>query len=275
MIIEYSARSHTGWVREKNEDNLFINGVTLPDGDRERPFAIDGRASDGRKTICGVAVGKPAAPFIFAVFDGMGGEEDGEVASGIAAQSLSAFASDIASAPVKEIDVTVQSFVDSVHESIVADSGNDVRMGTTLALVVAAGGKLRCFNVGDSRVFVYRRGVFSQVTNDHTLAAEMALNPEDFAAEQAPGFGVARLGKLTRCIGIGDAHTIESYQPTRGKCRVLVCSDGLTDMVDFPDIENVMRGSVRAAGAADELLDMALDNGGRDNITLIVADVKP
>jgi len=80
--------------------------------------------------------------------------------------------------------------------------------------------------------------------------------------------------KLTRCLGIGDDIEVEGYPPITGDCRVLLCSDGLTDMVADAEIERLMRYSASAADTADALMRYALAGGGRDNVTVIVLDVK-
>jgi protein phosphatase len=79
--------------------------------------------------------------------------------------------------------------------------------------------------------------------------------------------------KLTRCIGIGEQSAIQTYQPIKGKCRLVICSDGLTDKVADAEIENALIESGLTAKVADELLNLALERGGRDNVTIIVADV--
>ena len=74
-------------------------------------------------------------------------------------------------------------------------------------------------------------------------------------------------------MGIGDLWAVESYPPLRGQCRLLLCSDGLTDMVPPPDLEETLRRCAAVSQAADRLVQLALEGGGRDNITVIVADI--
>lgn len=257
MTVEYSARSHIGRVRENNEDNLYADGVILTPDIRERSFAIDGSA---------------CFPAVFAVCDGMGGEEDGEIASQLAVQTLFTSAGKIKSNISRQLYETIQSYVNDVNESIHSETNRSGRrMGTTLALAAAAESGIFCFNLGDSRIYSLQRKDFRQITNDHTLAAEQIRNGI-ITANQAANLKGGN--KLVRCIGIGDNLTVEGYPPISGKCRVLICSDGLTDMVREAEIENVLRASVGAAEAADRLLDAALKNGGKDNVTLIVIDIK-
>jgi len=277
MIIEYSARSHVGWVREKNEDNLYVDGITLLPEDSKRTFAISG---------------SKLPPAIFAVCDGMGGEEKGEVASLYAVQVLSDMSGQIKStiprfrrpkknkaflAASRRLDETIQSYVQKAIETIRSDYNNTGRrVGTTLAMTIIAENGIYCFNMGDSRIYCLQEPTFWQVTNDHTLISEKirngALTPDQIKEYQENNDKANN--KLTRCMGIGGVFSAEGYKAIYGNCRILICSDGLTDMVNEAGIENVMNNSNRAADAADALLGMALDNGGEDNVTVIVADVK-
>ena len=237
MTIDYSARSHVGRVRGNNEDNLYVDGVTLTTNMRERPFTIDGTS---------------ALPANFAVCDGMGGEDNGEIASLLAVKELHNIRERIKSGLSERLGETVQSYVNKVNESIRSETNlTGRRTGTTLALAVLSENGVYCFNLGDSRIYSLQRTDFKQTTNDHSLG-----------------------NKLTRCIGIGDSQDVEEYPPILGDCRILICSDGLTDMVSESVIEKILRASERTSNAADYLLNEALTNGGKDNVTIIVADIK-
>ncbi|CDX04962.1 protein phosphatase [Desulfitobacterium hafniense] len=256
-MIEYSARSHIGMVRENNEDNLYVDGIILPLHTRERPFTIDGSTS---------------SPAVFAVCDGMGGEDDGEIASRLAVQKLLNFNERIKSAGSEQLEEAIQSYVNKANEAIHAEtSGTNKRTGTTLALAVVSEHGIYCFNMGDSRIYALQKGAFRKITNDHTLVAEQTRN-----SSLTPNQVMSRKAghKLTRCIGIGDILTVESYPPIIGTCRFLICSDGLTDMVDTAEIENILCASKRTADAANSLLTSALNKGGKDNVTVIIADFK-
>lgn len=257
MIIEYSARSHVGMVRENNEDNLYVDGIALAPNVRECPFAIDGTTS---------------FPAIFAVCDGIGGEENGEVASLLAIQTLMNFDRRIKEATSESFGDIIQLYVNEVGAAIHLEPNNaKKRTGTTLALAAISKNGVYCFNLGDSRIYSLQRSAFRQITNDHTLAAEQMKNGFS-TKEQAEG--AKNLNKLTRCIGIGDMPIVEKYPPIIGKCRILICSDGLTDMVSASEIENILRASERTADAANSLLSSTLENGGQDNVTVIIIDMK-
>jgi len=254
FTIGYSARSHIGRVRQNNEDNLFVNGVTLRDiGSRQ--FAIDGFAE---------------APAIFAVCDGMGGEENGEIASALAVNALLRHSTQLQNAKPKQLSEMVQDYVEDANSSI-RRSVEGRRTGTTLALAVVLTHGIFCFNMGDSRIYYQRPRVFKQLTYDHTWAAEQErYNPGAYSAS-----GHDRNGhKLTRCLGIGPTQAAEDYPPLSGECRILICSDGLTNMVNTDEINRNLNEYTNPTEAADALLNAALLHGGHDNITLIVMDVK-
>lgn len=257
MRIEYAARSHVGITRTNNEDNLYVDGVILTPDMRERPFAIDGSV-------------RSAA--VFAVCDGMGGEDNGETASLLAVQALSGAERRMKSAAPEWLGETVQAYVRGVCGAIQAvTESSGKRTGTTLALAAVSEKGIYCFNLGDSRIYGLQRSDFWQITNDHSLAAEQ-VSSGIITKEQAAS--IINGSKLTRCMGIGVSPNAESYAPLTGDCRILICSDGLSDLVSDSEIENILRMYARAANAADCLLKSALENGGNDNVTVIVLEVK-
>jgi protein phosphatase len=222
--ILYSVRSNVGRKRTNNEDNFFADGIFLTPEIRDKSFSADGIAF---------------APLKLAVCDGMGGEENGEVASLTAARKLSKY------------DNNFQSCIDDINIEI----GKIGRAGTTLVLAAIVKNGISCFNIGDSRAYCLSKKGFFKVTNDHIVITDTGKR------------------KLTRCIGIGSNQTLESYPVIKDKCRLLLCSDGLYDMVSDIKIEHILQNSTKTLDAADLLLQTALDNGGNDNITIITADI--
>lgn len=256
MYVAYSARSHVGRVRANNEDNLFADGVFLAPETNNQPFTIDGNSF---------------TPIILAICDGMGGEENGEIASLIAVKKLSKSSDKLKSCSLHQINEVVQSYVNDVNIEIRSEIGNmGKRVGTTLALAVVTKNGVRCFNIGDTRIYCLSKSIFTQITNDHTLVAERLRNGS-ITAEQA-NFDKGN-HKLTKCIGIGDSCIVESYSEIYGKCRLLICSDGLTDMVAQAEIEKTLKEITSTTDTTKALIDLALEKGGRDNITVIVADI--
>jgi len=257
MDISYSACSHTGKVRNNNEDNLYVDGITLLPDTRELPFSIDGNIY---------------APAIFAVCDGMGGEDNGEIASQIAVDTLLKTQGNIKSNDYNDFYDEVRVCVKDANEKINCKANEyGKRMGTTLALAIVAERGIYCFNIGDSRIYCLRKSDFQQITNDHTHLAMQELY-----STAGPSESVNNKAKhtLTRCIGIGNVYTAESYDPIFGACRMLICSDGLSDMVSEKEIKHILQTESRTSEAAGALLSLALKNGGKDNITIIVLDAK-
>ena len=258
----FSARSHTGRVRSNNEDNLYCNGAALTPENRDTPFALSGSAK---------------APCIFAVCDGMGGEEDGEFASLTAVTALAEYAEAIRSAAsADEINAAVGKFVTDANSRLCGVMrAKRALMGTTLALVVIAGA-VYSYNLGDSRLYVLQSGRLTRVSEDHTLTEQkvkMGLLSKAEARRDRDR------NKLTRHLGIFEDETavtpaIAEPLPLDGGCRILLCSDGLTDMMEDAEIEKILRSEPLAEDAAERLLTEALENGGKDNVTCVVLDVK-
>ena len=256
MKIRYSARSHTGFVRTQNQDNLLVNGIYIDRDYGDCTFSIDGYSEE---------------PVVLAVCDGMGGEDGGEVASLYAVRALCDIETNLGFSAPEMTEGLIQNCVNRVNSEIQAKyAGTDKRAGTTLALVVISDYGIQCFNIGDTRVYKLGKTGLRKITKDHTFSADKVKC--GIITEEQVGFDKDR-HKLTKCIGIGVDHTVESYPLIKEKCRLIICSDGLTDMVADCQIEEIMQSGKYAEMVADELLKMALQNGGRDNISLIVADV--
>jgi protein phosphatase len=261
-IISFSALSHTGCVRLNNEDNLYCNGAVLTPDSRDAPFALSGGAN---------------APCIFAVCDGMGGEADGEFASLTTVTTLAEHAKEMESAvSADEIHASVRRFVTDANNRLCdAMRAKPVRMGTTLAMVIVTDDAIYAYNLGDSRIYALQSsGRLTRVSEDHTLAAQkvrMGLLTEKEARTSCWRH------KLTRHLGLFEDEmivvpTVAEPLTLDGGYRMLLCSDGLTDMVEDARIEEILRAESTAGDAAGRLLTEALKNGGRDNVTCVVVD---
>jgi protein phosphatase len=208
---------------------------------------------------------------LFAVADGMGGHRGGEVASEVAVRALRE------RAPV----LTSIELLEAIHvaNDAILDQSNDdpaLRgMGTTLcvlALVEADGDeRLAIANVGDSRVYLFANGELEQMTDDHSLVAALVregrLTPEE--AEEHPQRNI-----LTRALGIDHEVSVDAWEvPPFVGDRWVLCSDGLFNEVSVDQMAAVLRRLEDPKDAADELVRLANDSGGRDNITVLVVDI--
>jgi protein phosphatase len=144
------------------------------------------------------------------------------------------------------------------------------QMGTTMIAAASLGTRLVIGHIGDSRLSVFRRGQLHQLTRDHTLVQAMVdlgeLTPEEAASHP-------RRGMLMRSFSAaGDAYQGDFQQATLADGdQLLLCSDGLTDMVENETIGSVLSGAASTDEACQVLLATALKNGGKDNVTIVLA----
>jgi serine/threonine protein phosphatase PrpC len=203
---------------------------------------------------------------LYAVADGMGGHRGGEVASRTAIEAIrAAFASGAA------IDAAIEQANTAV---ITRAAGNDdlLGMGTTLTAVTVSGPAQLLFgHVGDSRAYVMHDGELRRVTDDHSLVEDLVregrLTPEQ--AEVHPQKAI-----VTRALGVDVDVQVALYHLDVGPGdRILICSDGLTDMLRDREIESILYSESNPQRAAEVLVRAANDAGGVDNITVVIVDV--
>jgi PPM family protein phosphatase len=202
---------------------------------------------------------------LVAVADGMGGHRGGEVASATALEALhQAFAD----------EATLRDSVVAANDAVFEQSSNDddLRgMGTTLTAGALDDDTLLVGHVGDSRAYLARDDMLSRITTDHSLVAELIAAGEltEDEAERDP-----RRSMITRALGLDADVEVDLYpvELVPGD-RLLLCSDGLTTMVDEGAIATILADEVDPDQAASRLVEAANDAGGVDNITTIVIDV--
>jgi PPM family protein phosphatase len=210
---------------------------------------------------------------VAAVADGMGGHSAGEVASAIAIEELAALRDrgpwENETAATDDLKQAILRANRRIREMAARDRKLN-GMGTTLVALLEDGDMVHVANVGDSRGYLLRQGELSQVTVDHSLVQELVddgrLSPED--AERHPQRSV-----ITRALGIDPEVEFDlfTYKLQVGD-RLLLCSDGLSDVVEPAQIRKVLLRVRNAHRAARELVTVANANGGPDNITVIVVD---
>ncbi len=211
-----------------------------------------------------------AYPPLFVVADGMGGHDAGEIAARIAIEEASA----LAGRPVvtaDDVHLVVRAISTRVRESV--PEGRTV--GTTFAGVGLAshdgGSYWLVFNIGDSRVYRYAEQQLAQISVDHSVVQELVDGGLIRAAEAAahPDRHV-----ITRAIGTGpDPDPDYWLLPVGPADRMLVCSDGLTDVLADPEIAALLGAEPDPQAAAERLVDEAIRRGSRDNVTVVVVDV--
>ena len=227
-------RTHQGKVRKNNQDSLLA---------------------------------LPGAYPLYAVADGMGGHRGGNVASAMAVESLSTL--DVSVVPDQAVlEAAVLLANSRIFERQLHDfslSG----MGTTLTALWEGDDFLLVAHVGDSRAYRYRDGILTQATTDHSLVGEL-LRSGAITAEMARNYPYRNI--VTRAVGTEQSLLCEIYQmDKKNQDRWLLCSDGLTEYANYSELIHAM--GLPLEEAADILLNIALDGGGRDNITLILLEV--
>jgi PPM family protein phosphatase len=234
LALKYAARSDRGLHRSNNEDSVY------------------------------------AGPHLLAIADGMGGHAAGEVASKVVIAAL---------APLDE-NVPGDDLLGKLHEAVVegnqtiaelVDQDPDLEgMGTTLTAILFGGGRLGLVNIGDSRTYLTRDGQFTQITRDdsfvQSLLDEGRITPEEALVHPQ------RSLVLRALVGHESIEPTLQIREVRTGDRYLLCSDGLSDVVGFEKLAETMQLADRQQ-CADKMIELALQGGGPDNVTVIVADV--
>jgi PPM family protein phosphatase len=209
---------------------------------------------------------------LFAVADGMGGHNAGEIASALGLETFaSVFGPPPAGVVPDEVETALKNGVDAANQAVheaAAKKRAYAGMGTTITAAYVDGASLYLAQVGDSRAYLLRDGVLTQLTVDHTLVQEMIARGE--IDEE-----LARIHPLrhviTRALGTFPSVAADiSRRDLKAADVVLICSDGLSSKLETARIQTIMTSATGLEKAADELVRAALDAGGEDNITLIL-----
>jgi protein phosphatase len=202
------------------------------------------------------------------VADGMGGHPGGEIAAKAAAAVIPAV---FTGRSLDELQAAVRAANWAIQDRADAQPGLE-GMGTTICAVgLLTDGDLALVHVGDSRAYLWREGSLSRLTEDHSITAELIQRGElqEDEAPQHPHYGV-----LTRALGVGpDVEIAQTTLPVEEGDRIVVCSDGLFNELSSDDIANALTGGEDMAAVVDYLIDGAISHGGRDNVSVVVAEV--
>ncbi len=213
-------------------------------------------------------IGKLANLFIVA--DGMGGHNAGDYASKFCVEFFTQQIKDSnLESPIAMIDAAINATNERLR-NIAQEQTEFEGMGTTLVVATIINKVMYVANVGDSRLYVIDDGI-KQITEDHSLVEAMVRKGEidRFSAKEHPNKNI-----ITRAIGVNETVEADFFEVDllEGE-RVLICSDGLTNMLDDEDIKNIITDNDDLEAAANSLVKRANDNGGKDNISVIIIKV--
>lgn len=208
-------------------------------------------------------------PNVFIVADGMGGHNAGDYASKVTVETMVA---EIEKSFEKNPAHIFQKAIGAANECIRQKASEETDMegmGTTVVAATCVGRLLEVANVGDSRLYIVNRGI-RQITRDHSLVAEM-VRMGGIAKEEARNHPDKNI--ITRAVGASDAVEADFFtvELEEGDI-VLMCSDGLTNMLEDEEIRMILNGARDLVEKAQELVEAANANGGRDNISVILIE---
>ncbi|MCF0130140.1 MAG: Stp1/IreP family PP2C-type Ser/Thr phosphatase [Pseudobutyrivibrio sp.] len=212
-----------------------------------------------------------ALPNLYIVADGMGGQNAGDYAS---VRTVEVVLEEVAqssnlSQPVSIFEQAIQKANAIIYEEANRDLTKN-GMGTTIVMASVIGNHLFVGNVGDSRLYVAGKTKLTQITRDHSVVAELVRNGELDAKDAKSD---KRKNMITRAVGAEKTVNVDYFDVTlKGYERVLLCSDGLTNMVDDRDILSVLGSTDTIENKATRLVELANNNGGRDNVSAIVIE---
>jgi len=236
--LRSAARSDVGRTRDRNEDSFF------------------------------------AGTSVFAVADGLGGHNAGDVASKLAIEQIERLDRTIGGLPSSRVADALADSVLDANRSVYKRAQSDAKvrgMGTTLTAVAFVDGAAHIAHVGDSRIYLLRGGALNQLSSDHTLVARMVqegkLTPEQ--AETHPQRSI-----LTRALGAEPEVDVDSLEvDLLPGDRLLLCSDGLSSVIPEERIREILSGDRDLDGASAALIDDANASGGPDNITVVLIEI--
>ena len=257
ILIRAAAESNVGNARGNNEDNVYFNGDYITPRNIGRPFAI--------KT------GDYTDVNIFAVIDGMGRNNTGSFASLVAATKLDNLADRISFDPDATPDDAVLEYMQETND-LIRDQRREtggVRTASTMALLIIEHGNAHVYNVGDSRVYLYRDKQLVKMTRDH-----VAVEGQKSVALTEEGI---RHGRITKFLGMNSREgKMEPYRAKPFKVKkgdkFLVCSDGVTDQLDEDEITVCLAKRKDPFGHTNELMALSMSDDSDDNVSAIVVE---
>lgn len=212
-------------------------------------------------------------PGRYAVADGMGGHDAGDVASRLTIEAIESFLDDT-DADVSALAGLVQCANDRVRSHAV-QAGTEGMGSTLVCAIVVENGDDRSIvvvNVGDSRCYLLNNDVLSQLTRDHSHVQDLV---DRGVISRAEALTHPERNVVTRAIGVEESVAGDFYMiPTEQRLRILLCSDGVSGELTDDEIENVLQSTPNPADAAEQLIARVLDGPARDNASAVVIDVE-
>lgn len=238
--MKVAAKSDKGRVRTNNEDCLRVN----------EPLGL------------------------FIVADGMGGHAGGEVASAVAVEAIDTYVQSHLTGPepADHIATLLQTAIHQADAAIQTYARRHPKlegMGTTVVVALCRGDQVHIAHVGDSRAYLLHNGELRQLTEDHSVVTQL-LKAGQLTPEEARSHPFRHM--ITRYLGNGNAFAEISYLTWQPGDYLMLCSDGLTNMVEDAHIaELILQGGTDVETACEALVERANANGGEDNISVILA----
>lgn len=253
--------SNIGKVRKRNEDNFYFNGKYRKDLNTPNITIYEERNISSSNTI--------------AVFDGMGGEREGDKASLIAAEKLMIHEQEAYS---KDVELKYEKVIKELNDEVCNISKKlKCQTGTTAVIMNINHGNATVCNVGDSRAYLFRDMELMQITEDHTEEA-YSVKMHKILGIDVGILNAKNQNTLTQHLGISeDEFILEPYISDSIKvCKgdiYLLCSDGLTHLVEDAEISHILNMDLNIKDKVQKLQVAALNYGGTDNITIILVEV--
>lgn len=260
FLIEAAVTNNKGKIRQNNEDNFYLNGEVL---------SLERMDDGGTFEHCSSHDGQ-----VYSVCDGMGGEDSGELASYTAVSMLAdAVKSGANFFERAKMTALVRKISDTIWK---VAKGKDQQSGTTMVMCAIRGGNAVVAHVGDSRAYLFREKKLRRLTKDHSEVQRMVslgiINEEDARNHPKRNIINQYLGMPSDEVRVEP--TFSQAIPLQAGDSLLLCSDGVTDMITDEQIAEAFLSSANMRDASRKIVDQALENGGRDNITALCLQVK-
>lgn len=219
-------------------------------------------------------------PFgLFIVADGVGGHTNGQEASRLAIKAMSDAVIPVVLNNAEDEAIFVELLAEGIHRANLSlyqrNRQQQSLMGTTMTALLVVGSTAYVANVGDSRTYLYRQSdALSQITRDHSVVARLV---EEKVIQREDIYTHPRRHEIYRCLGMHASVQVDSFTvPLQAGDSLLLCSDGLWEMVRDPEIQHILKYSCHLPSQASALLiQAALNHGGKDNVSLILVHASP